>query len=57
MTNINTEQLQMIADALERDICQLHGMRYKGDRYVQPLHHHNYSANRKAHTRDKIRRS
>jgi len=56
-TTIRTEQVRVIEDEQDRAVIRLHGVRYKGDRYVQPLHHHSFLMNHKAHTRDKIKRS
>lgn len=57
MNSQNQQQAIVIQEQQEREMDRMHGTQHRGDRFIQPLHHHNFTTNHKPHSRDKLRRA
>ena len=55
MNKHSKQAAKILAGVADKEMDKTFGARYRNNGYMQPLHHHSYSANHKAHTRDKIR--
>lgn len=55
MNKHSKQAAKILACEADKEMDKTFGACYRNNGYMQPLHHHSYSANRRAHTRDKIR--